>query len=351
MVTIISFFIVLSILVFVHELGHLLAAKANGVRVEEFGMGYPPRLLTVMKRGETIYTINAIPFGGFARMAGEDDANDPRGLSSQSKKVRLTIMAAGSAMNLVLAVLCFTLSFGLTWATGSGIRITGVLEGSPAETAGLGSGDVVLYADGLKIDAPETFVNYTRPRFDEEITLQVRRAGKVEAISVVPRLNPDTGHAEMGIYLAPRLNWGQAFLQGGAQTVNVIMLTFMVPSLLIRGVVPLEAARPIGPVGIAQLAGGAVEQSIAMGWWFPILQLMGLLSTALAITNLLPLPALDGGRILFVLIEAIRGKRISPEKEGAIHLIGFFLLISLLIVITYVDITSPLPAVDWGGMF
>ena len=351
LITIMSFFVVLSILVLVHELGHFAVAKWSGVKVEEFGIGYPPRLITVAKRGDTIYSINAIPFGGFTRMAGEDEPGDEHGLSSQPKLKRIAIMVAGSAMNLILAVLCFSLSFGLGWGTGEGARISGVLEGSPAEAAGMQNGDVILYADEVKIANSADFINYVSSKADREIVLQVQREGDAVHIPVVPIYNSDVQKAQVGLYLTPEVTWGQAFLQGAAQTANVVALTLSIPYLLIQGVVPLEAARPIGPVGIAQLAGGAVEQSLAMGWWFPTLQLMGMLSTALAITNLLPLPGLDGGRILFVLVEAVRGKRISPEKEGAIHFAGFILLISLLVLITYVDIANPIPTIDWNAMF
>ena len=349
--TIISFFIVLSILVLVHELGHFVVAKWRKVRVEEFGIGYPPRLFTVMERGGTKYTINAIPFGGFVRMAGEDGPEVEGGLSSQPKLARIAIMSAGSIMNFVLAVLCFSLSFGLTSATGEGVRISGVLEDSPAEAAGVQVGDLVLRLEGEKVNSPQDFVDYVGPRAGQEVLMEIRRGREIVQARVAPEYNSEYGKGQVGLYLTPRLTWGQAFLRGGVQTINIVLLTLSVPYLIIRGLIPAEAARPIGPVGIAQLAGGAVAQSLAMGWWFPVLQLMGMLSTALAITNLLPLPALDGGRILFVLIEAVRGKRIAPEKEGLIHLIGFIILISLMVLITYADIINPIPSIDWTGMF
>lgn len=351
LLTIASFFVVLSVLVLVHELGHFAAAKWAGVKVEEFGIGYPPRMLTVARRGETIYSINWIPFGGFTRMAGEDEPGDERGLSSQSKLKRITIMSAGSIMNLILAFLCFTLAFGLGWAPGKGVRISNVLEGSPGATAGIQSGDVILHADDLNVATSEEFVGYVSTRADQEVLLQIQRGQEMLAIPVVPLYNSEVQKAQIGLYLAPQITWGEAFIQGASQTVGVVVLTMSIPYLLIRGVVPLEAARPVGPVGIAQLAGGAVQQSLAMGWWFPVLQLMGMLSTALAVTNLLPLPALDGGRIFFVLVEAVRRKRIAPEKEGTIHFLGFVLLISLLVLITYADIVNPIPAIDWSTMF
>jgi regulator of sigma E protease len=352
LVTIISFFVVLSILVLVHELGHFAVAKWSGVTVEEFGIGYPPRLLTIAKRGDTVYSINWIPFGGFTRMAGEDqEGAGKHDLSNQPKRTRIAIMAAGSIMNLILAVVCFSLAFGIGWASGKGVRVSDVMQDSPAQVAGLQGGDVILYADDVPVAYNEEFVEYVSPRADQEITLQVRRARETIEVPIVPIYNEEALKAQVGIYLTPQVTWGQAIKQGATQTANVVVITFSIPYLLIRGIVPLEAARPVGPIGIAQLAGGAVQQSLAMDWWFPILQLMGMLSTALAVTNLLPLPALDGGRILFILVEAIRGKRIAPEKEGTIHMIGFFLLISLLVVITYVDIVNPMPNIDWSALF
>jgi regulator of sigma E protease len=340
----------LGILVFVHELGHFLTAKWAGVKVDEFGLGYPPRLIGV-RRGETIYSLNAIPFGGFTKMAGEEDPKVERGFASQPKRIRFAILFAGPLGNFILAIIAFILSFGLTWTFSEGIRVTGVFEGSPAEAAGLKSGDTILYADQTKINTPEDLIEYTRPRASQQIVLRVQRAGKTFDVPVALRLNVEANKGEMGVYLAPRMTWPQAIVRGLQQTAGVVWITLTVPVLLIRGVVPLEAARPIGPVGIEQLAGGAVQQSLAGGWVFPILQLVGMLSAALALTNLLPLPALDGGRIFFIIVEAIRRKRVAPEREAVVHLIGFVLLLSLMVVITYIDITTPLPQIDWGRLF
>ncbi len=348
--TLVSFFVVLSIMVFVHELGHFLVAKRAGVRVEEFGFGYPPRLLALGRRGDTLYTINAIPFGGFVRLAGEDNPNVPDGLASQPKRVRAAILAAGPIMNFVLAVICFILAFGLGWASGDGIRVTGIIENTPAVAAGFRSGDVIIAVDGTPVQTTTQFVDYISVRAGQPVRVTVRRNHDTVDLNVTPEFSEEAGRAQIGLYLGPKLTWGEAILEGFLQTAQVILLTLSVPIMLLRGVIPLEAARPIGPVGIAQLASGAVQQSIAMDWWFPILQLMGVLSAAIGITNLLPLPALDGGRILFVIVEAIRGKRIPPEQEGRIHFIGFMLLIFLLAIITYVDIMNPLPSVDWSNM-
>jgi regulator of sigma E protease len=127
-------------------------------------------------------------------------------------------------------------------------------------------------------------------------------------------------------------------------------MTFYMPVLLIRGAMPLGDARPVGPVGIAQLTGGAVEHSLATGWWYPVFVTLGLISAALGVTNLLPLPALDGGRILFLIVEAVRGRRVDPEKEALVHFVGMALLIGLLFVVTYQDLVAPVPSIDWGEL-
>ena len=142
-----------------------------------------------------------------------------------------------------------------------------------------------------------------------------------------------------------------ALVRGFKQTAEYIGLTFYLPIAILRDIIPAEAARPTGPVGIYQQTGSAVDAAVELNWWFPILWLTAILSTALAVTNLLPLPALDGGRILFVIIEAIRGKRIAPEKEGAIHFIGLALLLTLMLVISYYDLSNPIPTIDWGNLF
>jgi len=365
MLTAISFVVILSLLVFVHELGHFVAAKRAGVKVEEFGFGYPlPNgllTITLFRRGETVYTLNPIPFGGFTRMAGEEDPNVERSLASKSKLARIGVLSAGSVMNVLLGIVFFSLCFMLGWPEPvefENVIITGVRSGSPAEQAGLQVGDIVIRADNKYIDNPDELVAYTREKLDQEMLLVVKQAGKIVEIRVTPRLDSE-GVSRIGVaidaaptkYGLKTYPFGEAILRSLEQTVGVIAFTFYIPVLVIRGLISIEMARPIGPVGIAQLAGQAVQQSVEIGWWFPILSLMALLSTGLAVANLLPLPGLDGGRILFVIVEAIRGKRIDPEKEGAVHLIGLALLVTLMIFITYQDITTPVYTVNWTDMF
>jgi regulator of sigma E protease len=138
---------------------------------------------------------------------------------------------------------------------------------------------------------------------------------------------------------------------GVTETFGIIALTVSVPVLLLRGLIPAELVRPIGPPGIYQQTASAVQASVETGWWYPILNLVGLISTALAITNLLPLPALDGGRIFFILVEAARGRRVDPAREGFIHLIGLAILVGLMLVVSYYDIIRPTTTIDWAGLF
>ena len=365
MLTAISFVVVLSLLVFVHELGHFVAAKRAGVKVEEFGFGYPlPNgllTITLFKRGETVYTLNPIPFGGFTRMAGEEDPDAERGLASKSKLARIGVLSAGSVMNILLGIVFFSLCFMLGVPEPvefDNALITSVISGSPAEQADLKVWDIVIRADGEYIDNPDELVAYTRKKLNQEMLLVIKRGGRILDVRVTPRLDSE-GVSRIGVAITPApikiglqtYPFGEALLRGLGETTGVIVRTFHIPVLLIRGDLSIEMARPIGPAGIAQVTSQAVQQSVEIGWWFPILSLMALLSTGLAVANLLPLPGLDGGRILFVIVEAIRGKRIDPEKEGAVHLIGLALLVTLMILITYQDITTPVQSVDWTSMF
>jgi regulator of sigma E protease len=145
--------------------------------------------------------------------------------------------------------------------------------------------------------------------------------------------------------------WYQSLWLGLKEALAMAGLTLSLPIQLIRGIIPAELARPVGPVGIGGLIGDAVRYTLNTGWWYPVMRMLGSLSVALAVTNLLPLPALDGGRILFVVVEAIRGKRVDPAKEGLVHLIGMALLVALMLLITWQDLVNPLPSLDWSSLF
>ncbi len=365
MLTLFSGLLVLSLLVFVHEFGHFVVAKRAGVRVDEFGFGYPLPdgrfTLKLFERDGTIYTVNPIPFGGFVRM-GEDDPQVADGIANQSKLVRLAVFSAGSVMNFLLAIVVFALAFMMGWPQPlefNNVMIAGVLDGSPAEAAGLEVGDIVLRVDGQGIKTPEDLAQYSQKHGGQKVRLVVKRGRQTLEIYLTPRESWPKGEGPMGIIIQPTVSKiaiktyppGRALLLGVQETLGTVGLIFYVPVALMRGILSVDMARPVGLVGIVQMAGDAAEQVVSTGWLFPILHLTAMLSAALAVTNMLPLPALDGGRILFVLIEAIRGKRVAPEKEGAIHLVGIIVLLALMLLITYQDIIRPVPSFDWSSLF
>lgn len=414
-----GFLLIFGLLVFIHELGHFLAARRNGIVAEEFGFGFPPRLITLLrgagrlivggqtlvvprgftlpaelttesrvtyeatpdKRGRqvltrltvveksdvatlsghrvelvdpgTVYSINLIPLGGFVRMRGEDGAAGPGSFASASRKARAVVLLAGPMMNFLLAVVLFALSFFLGRPEPvPGGRIEVVAPGSPAKMAGLQPNDRIFKIDDQVVYQAGDLGHYIEAHPGQAVTLLVERNGESFDVVVTPRLNPPPGEGYIGIQMYPvteiqRFGILESIRRGVKDTVRFTRFTLSVPALLIRGVITPEDARPIGPKGIYDLTTSTIQQTLVSGLWFPILQLMGILSAALAITNLLPLPALDGGRLLFILIEQIRGRRIDPNWEGAIHLAGMVLLLGLMALITYQDFVSPVPLPDW----
>ena len=362
------FVVVLSGLVFVHELGHFLTAKRLGVHIEEFGIGFPPRLVGVVRddRGKlrlvgrkaakkadthagparTIYSINAIPLGGFVRPVGEDDPLVPGGLASAPKRVRIAILAAGSTFNLLFAFLVFVVGFRVGWP--DRVLVNRVAENSPAQSVGLRAEDVILRADDADIHYPNQLSEITYRHLGLPLSLLVQRGDQVLPLTITPRPLADIpqGQGPMGIEMRPDLvtgySWPKATGRAGQELLYQFQVLLELPGRIIRQEIPLAAVRPIGPVGLNDLTREAVVTAQEINEWFPVLQLIGLVSVALATTNLLPLPALDGGRILFVLIEAVRGRRVDPAREGMVHLIGMAMLLALMALITYQDIFNPI---------
>jgi regulator of sigma E protease len=314
-----------------------------------------------LQRG-TEYTINLIPFGGYVRMLGEEDPQAPGSFASKSKRVRLLVLVAGAAMNLVLAVLIFGAAYMLgapqVVATDN-VMVSGVSSGSPAAAADLRVGDIVVSIDGIAVKSPEQMVQLTNAHRGEQVVLEIKRGSDTVQIPVTLRSDPPQGQGALGAMIQPavsqitikRYPFGESLLKGVEETFNVIALTVSVPILALRGLIPAELIRPIGPPGIVQQTASAVQASVETGWWFPVLNLVGLISTALAITNLLPLPALDGGRIFFIVVEAIRGRRVDPAREGFIHLVGLAILMVLMLVVSYYDIVQPMTSIDWTSLF
>jgi regulator of sigma E protease len=358
MLTVVSFVIVLSVLVFVHELGHFAAGRLVKARIEEFAIGFPPRLLSV-RRGETDYSLNAIPLGGYCRFAGEDNPDIPDGLSNLPRRKRAFVLLAGVTMNAVLAVLLFAVVYltGYPMAEPTeGISIVAVTANSPAQQAGLAAGDVVLQVNQQAVNEIDQFSSLIRSQLGQPVTLLVKHAdGSSESTTLTPRASPPAGEGPLGVSIeqasikvTKSYPLPTALVMGARQTWRMVVITFQVPVMVLRGLIPAEAARLSGPVGIARVVGGAAEV-IPTNGFAPILLTMAMLSISLAVVNILPLPAVDGGRLVFVILEWLRGgKRINPQREAIIHLAGFAFFMALVVVITYFDIVQPAPPITWG---
>jgi regulator of sigma E protease len=351
-ITVILGVLVLSILVFFHEFGHFIVAKRSHIVVEEFGFGFPPRLLKLGERGGTEFTLNAIPFGGFCRMLGEDDPTLPGSFAAASKRARAATLFAGAGMNFLLAILLFgayALMIGEPDPTRPGTLVTAIAPGSPAAAAGLQIGDRIISANGLALPTTQDLQRDTAANAGHPVTYQVVRTDRQKGTSstleytLTPRANPPPNQGALGIAITqatrPVAPW-VALWRGVSDTWDVILSTFQVPVMLLRQGKPIGDAGFMGPVGITVFAGEFVRSAASISALAPILRFVALLSAALGITQLLPIPALDGGRLLFILVEVIRGKRVSPAQEGMVHLIGFGLLLALIGVVTIREISS-----------
>ncbi|MBI4214080.1 MAG: site-2 protease family protein [Chloroflexi bacterium] len=347
---------ILGVLIIAHELGHFAMARMVGIVVEEFALGFPPRLWSTVRRGVR-YSLNLIPFGAYVRLLGEEDPSARGSFAGQSKKARALVLAAGSGVNFLLAIGAFALAYGTGWPDRSNleIRVAEIAAGSPAASSGIAVGDVVREVDGVPVRRPEDIRQRTQSRPGQPIQLVVQRDGGGErSLTLTPRADPPEGQGPLGVRLEARALPSQhdplsSLAFGVSQALQIVGLTLAAPAMAIRGELPLDMVRPIGLPGMTQLAGDAAVAVVQTGWLFPVLMLAGVFSAGLAVANLLPLPALDGGRLFFVLVEAIRGRRISPEREGVIHAAGLVLLISLMVVISFYDVVEPLPGIDWGA--
>jgi len=341
-----GFLIILTPIVILHELGHFWAAKLSKIRVEEFGFGLPPRAVKLFERNGTVYSLNWIPVGGFVRPAGEDNPDVPGGLAAASKKARIFVLAAGSGMNFITAILFFWLALVLG---APAVQVDGVNPGSPADVAGFQSGDVILKADGRMVMNSNTLINTVYDRAGLPVEVLVMRDGEEVALNVTPRrageYDPETeGPLGIGLALGPSIRRNPIDAMSGSLSFmwEYVTLYARLPSMLMNGEISPAEARPVSIVGISQIAGEAAETSASGRTLYPILTMASFISVALGITNLLPIPALDGGRILFVLIEAIRGRRIEPEREGMVHVIGMLVLLVLMAVLIVQDLINPI---------
>jgi regulator of sigma E protease len=424
--------VVLAPIILIHELGHFVSAKLAGVRVEEFGFGYPPRMLTLWRgkgyfkigsthitipagfrlpcnleagmwvdavvqrredgthilrrlrvldpleddltlkrervgqdahmRGEltatelgTIYSLNWLPMGGFVRMTGEEDPSDLRSLAAQPKRWRITVLAAGAVLNIVTAVILLVGAYSAGYPAKWQVEITSIEPESAAVEAGLQPRDIVVAVDGERIEEGMAHLRrIIQDAPERTVALTIMRGGQTLIVAATPRRTED-GYGLLGILMSPwpdrsameRYSLPEALKASVADLRTAVVETVLVPFRLAQGSITPQEARPASMVGISEILAFTLQQSIEWKLAFPVLHTASLISLALGLTNLLPLPALDGGRILFVLIEAARrGRRISPEREALFHVVGMLILVGLMTFVMLQDFINPI--IPWS---
>ena len=351
--TIVVAILAISILVLLHEMGHFFTAKKFNVKIQEFGIGLPPRLFG-KKRGETLYSVNALPIGGFVRMEGEETrSSDPRSFNMKPIWQRFLIVAAGVLVFWIIAAVIFTVlgaTSGIPMAVDDSdsegirnpqVRIIGVAPDSPAESIGIELGDTILSIDGQRVDKVGEVIDLIQLRLGQEVVLGIQRSGSELDVTLVPRVDPPADQGAMGVALARsaqiRYEWYQAPYEGvvltGQVTWAIIKMMGTLVSNLIGGQGLPPGAQLSGPVGVI----GLLSNTFALG--IPsFLFFIALISIYLAIFNSLPIPALDGGRMFFILLEGVRRKPLSQTLEQRLILASFMILIPFIVWVTIGDV-------------
>ena len=349
--TILQFVFFFGFLVFIHELGHFLVAKSVGIEVEEFGFGYPPRLAKLFTWKGTEFTLNWIPFGGFVRPKGEADADEPGGLLAAPRWKRFLVLVAGATMNFLFGILLLVIMFSVAGGQDtSKVMVADVAAESPAAVAGLREGDIVTKVGEYEIAGFDDIAEATSNHLDEEVALTFDRDGKLETVLLTPRSNPPENQGAIGItitYPVVSLPFGKSVSQALRTFWMQVKTTVMIPYNLIKGAISPAEARVVGIKGIYDMFSNAetMDQTApVVGTSLPIYRfsLISMISIAIGITNLLPIPALDGGQILFLIIEAITRKRIPDNVAATINNVFFYALILLMIYITIQDFRNPI---------
>jgi len=335
------YLLILGVLILFHEFGHMVVAKRAGVTVSEFAFGFGPRLIGI-ERGGTLYTVNLLPVGGFCRMVGEDSADDgspdPGNFQHKPLYARFLIILAGPFFNFILAAVLFTI---LGTAIGQPVPtnvIGQVKPGTPAAAAHLQPGDEIRTIDGIPFRSGSEIMDYIHARPNKLMDVGIDRAGQVFHLRIKTMLGDTGGGAKQGMlgYLprttASRMPFGEGVVWGVAMVPMTIATQWY-------GIVQMIATHDTsglrGPVGMAQVISQAAAYGIGT-----VINITAMLSVILGMFNLLPIPALDGGRLAFMVVELVRGRRVDPEKEGLVHLTGFALLMVFIAFVTYHDIAN-----------
>lgn len=333
---IIEFILGLAALIFIHELGHFIAARLLKVEVEEFGIGFPPRLVKLFEHQGTVFSLNWIPLGGFVRPKGENDPTIEGGLAAASPWVRLGVLFAGPVMNILVGILLGILLF---YSLGNPVQdkviVQEISPDSPAAQAGLLPGDLFVSINNVPIDSIEKLQTNTAGNLGKPVTVVVKRGEELLTFTLVPRTSPPEGQGAMGVALTnptQPISLVTASYRGVYAAFENVRGILMLPVRLLSGSAQPQEGRLVGYKGMFD-----IYQRIQSPLWFFMM-----ISISLGIMNLLPIPALDGGRILLTLPEIILHRRVPVKFENAVHLIGFTLLLLLLIYINLQDFINPI---------
>jgi regulator of sigma E protease len=350
--SLIEFIAALSFLLLIHELGHFLVGHWMGIQAEEFGFGYPPKLLKLFRWKDTDFTINLIPFGAFVRFKGEENPDDVGGLYSANKWKRLVTLLAGPFMNIFAGVLLFSLVVSQSGIPQTNlVEIAGIAANSPAEVAGLNEADIIKSINEIEITNIGMVSELVQEHLGEEITLSVERDNDLIDFSITPRKNPPEGEGAIGIIMqnpTQKAGFFRSIPMGGKVAVEQVRQLLSIPGMLIKGNVNPEETRMLSPKGIFDVYSQVREDERVYEENNPSLSVMniawffGIISISLGFSNLLPIPALDGGRILFIIPEIFFNKRVPAKYENLIHLIGYSGLLILMGYVFYQDIINPI---------
>ena len=340
-------------MILIHEFGHFLAARFFGIEVEEFGIGLPPKMLTLFRWKETQFTLNWLPLGGFVRPKGENDPNIAGGLAAANPWKRLGVLIAGPLMNLIAGVLVYSILFTQSGVP-SQVRILEVVENSPAAAAGLQTGDIVLSASGRNVTTVDGMRILIRRSLDHPITMNVERNGETVEIVATP-LSSRYKEGAMGILMeqvtVPASSWFVSLPASVTATYEQSYEILSLPAQMVRGLLQPEEGRFIGLKGIFDIFNLTVSTDVASRDTtsttseqptYSTLYLIASLTLSIGLFNLLPFPALDGGRIIFTLPELIFRKRVPHQVENAVHAAGMLFLLLLMVYINVMDFVNPI---------
>lgn len=325
MITLISSLLVFLLVVMLHEFGHFSIAKLSGIKVNEFSIGMGPKIYQKQK-GETFYSLRALPVGGYVAMEGEEDnSHDPRAFNNVSIVKRMAVVLAGAFMNFVLAFIAFTLIFSIVGYGSS--EIEKVISNSPADKAGIQSGDLIIKINENKVKDIYDINSIISKNQKEEMDFQINREGNILNLKIKPEYSVENQIYLIGITSKLDHSILKSISLGANRTLEMSKLILKSIKMMFSGSFKMEYLS--GPVGVVQLIGSESSKG-----FLNFLQILGLISVNLGVFNLLPIPALDGGKFLFLLIEALRGKPIDEKIEQGLSLIGISLLFSLMIYVT-----------------